>query len=189
MCCIQPAKSGHVPTGMHPFCRVKSAQHLTIAGKFLHFLVMTTVTPSFMPRVGVLALVRHGQNVLLVRRANAPDAGLWGFPGGRVEAGETLFQAAERELREETGLTAQALQTVDVFDSLHHTPDGTLAFHYVIVAVLCEENTPHPTEPHAADDALEARWLSYDEVRTLGPKACTRLFELTQKIIPAPQTH
>lgn len=140
-----------------------------------------------MPRVGVLALVRHGRNVLLVRRANPPDAGLWGFPGGRVEAGETLFHAAERELKEETGLTARALRTVEVFDSLHHTPDGTLAFHYVIVAVLCEDTAPAPTPPEAADDALDARWFSYEDVSTLGPAACTRLFELTQKIMPAPE--
>ncbi|GAN69600.1 hypothetical protein AOR01nite_19590 [Acetobacter orleanensis] len=139
-----------------------------------------------MPRVGVLALVRHGQNVLLVRRANAPDAGLWGFPGGRVEAGETLFEAAERELKEETGLTAHASKTVEVFDSLHHTPDGTLAFHYVIIAVLCEESTPTPTTPTASDDALEARWFSYEDVSLLGSKACARLFELTQKIITDP---
>lgn len=142
-----------------------------------------------MPRVGVLALVRHSQNILLVRRANAPDAGLWGFPGGRVEAGETLFQAAERELREETDLKAHALKTVDVFDSLHHNPDGTLAFHYVIIAVLCEETAPHTTMPQAGDDALEARWFSYDEVRNLGPKACGRLLELTQKIMPEAPAH
>ncbi|WP_252346721.1 NUDIX hydrolase [Acetobacter sp. P1H12_c] len=155
--------------------------------KFLHFLSMISASPPLMPRVGVLALVRHGRNVVLVRRANAPDAGLWGFPGGRVEAGETLFQAAERELREETGLNARALQTVDVFDSIHRTPEGTLAFHYVIIAVLCEETARHPTAPHAADDALEARWFSYEDVQALGPKACARLFELTQKIIPPRQ--
>lgn len=147
---------------------------------------MMMTSPSVMPRVGVLALVRHGQTVLLVRRANPPDAGLWGFPGGRVEAGETLFQAAERELKEETGLTATALQTVEVFDSLHHKPDGTLAFHYVIIAVLCEDTAPTPTPPKAADDALDARWFSYEEVRALGPLACARLFDLTQKIIPDP---
>lgn len=137
-----------------------------------------------MPRVGVLALVRNGRNVLLIRRANPPDAGLWGFPGGRVEAGETLFQAAERELLEETGLKARALKTVDVFDSLHRTPEGALTFHYVIVAVLCEDPQPHTIPPQAGDDALEARWFSYDAISALGAQACARLFELTQKIMP-----
>ncbi len=40
---------------------------------------------------------------MLVRRANPPDAGLWGFPGGKIEFGETVKDAAMRELREETG--------------------------------------------------------------------------------------
>jgi 8-oxo-dGTP diphosphatase len=59
-----------------------------------------------LPAVSV-AIVR-GDSVLLVKRARQPSQGLYAFPGGKVEAGETLEQAAKRELLEETGLRANA---------------------------------------------------------------------------------
>ena len=56
------------------------------------------------PVAAVLGVIVHESRVLLVRRSNPPDAGFWGFPGGKIEAGETLEQAAIREVKEETGL-------------------------------------------------------------------------------------
>ncbi len=63
------------------------------------------------PAVSV-ALVR-GERVLLVKRARAPSQGLYAFPGGKVEPGETLESAARRELLEETGLRAAALRPLE----------------------------------------------------------------------------
>lgn len=151
----------------------------------LHYRAMNAPPLPVLPRVGVLAIVRRGCNFLLVRRANAPDAGLWGFPGGKVEGGETFFRAAERELMEETSLQAHATSLVDVFDSLHYAPDGTLAFHYLILAVLCTEPQPALTTPIAGDDAREVRWFSYEEIAQLGPKASARLHTLAKTIMQA----
>ncbi|MBO1324893.1 NUDIX hydrolase [Acetobacter sp. TBRC 12305] len=144
---------------------------------------MTPITPPPAPRLGVLSVVRRDDSFLLVRRAKAPDAGLWGFPGGKVEAGETLFAAAQRELLEETALHARATRIVSVFDSLHHTPDGTLAFHYVIVVIRCAEPQTGQATLRAGDDALEAQWFTHDAIRQMGSKASARLLELVERIM------
>lgn len=61
------------------------------------------------PVLAVSVALLRGDSVLLVRRGRAPSRGLYAFPGGRVEPGETLEQAARRELAEETGMAAAAL--------------------------------------------------------------------------------
>ena len=111
------------------------------------------------PVPATLGVVFRDDRVLLVRRANPPDAGKWGFPGGKIEWGETIAAAAEREIREETGIQAVYRQTftaVDCFDGPTDKPHQ----HFVLVAALC---TWIAGEPAAGDDALEARWFSPEE--------------------------
>jgi 8-oxo-dGTP diphosphatase len=108
------------------------------------------------PVVAVLAVVIRDGQVLLVQRANPPDAGLWGFPGGKVEYGETLLQAAERELLEETGVSATAQAVITALDAWDHGTDGLLRQHFVLIAVRCLWQAGTPL---AADDALDARWV------------------------------
>ena len=67
------------------------------------------------PQVAVGAIVINDGRVLLVKRSQPPSKGLWAIPGGRVELGETLKQAAEREIIEETGLTIRAGDPVYTF--------------------------------------------------------------------------
>lgn len=57
--------------------------------------------------VGAVVLDARGR-LLLIRRGNEPGRGLWSVPGGRVEAGESVAAAVEREVREETGLAVRA---------------------------------------------------------------------------------
>ncbi|MDF3606884.1 NUDIX hydrolase [Paracoccus sp. DMF-8] len=115
----------------------------------------TTAAPSY-PRLAALAVVIRDGQVLLVRRKNPPDAGLWGFPGGHVEPGETALDAAARELVEETGVTARPLAYLDNVDVIQHGEDGTLRFHFLLAAVLCDYLEGFPV---AGDDALEASWV------------------------------
>lgn len=105
------------------------------------------------PAVG--AVVLHEGAVLLVRRGRAPARGVWAVPGGRVELGETLAEAAEREVREETGVSVRAGEPIWSFDSVIRDKEGRVSFHYVIVDLLADYVAG---EPRAQDDALEARW-------------------------------
>jgi 8-oxo-dGTP diphosphatase len=109
------------------------------------------------PVVGVLALVPRGDTVLLARRANPPDEGLWGFPGGRLELGESLADGAARELREETGVAAEFDRALDVFEVIRRDAAGSLQMHFVLVAMAGRFLSG---EPRAGDDALDAAWMS-----------------------------
>jgi len=118
------------------------------------------------PIPAVLAVVIRNGQVLLVQRANPPDAGLWGFPGGKVEYGETLLHAAERELLEETGVRATAQGVTGAVDAWDRTQDGQLRQHFILIAVRCAWQAG---EPCAADDALDARWVALDTMETALP--------------------
>lgn len=128
---------------------------------------MSAASPDHPPRPNhpvrpipaTLGVVFREGRVLLVRRANPPDAGKWGFPGGKIEWGETVVQAAEREILEETGVTAAAKRVFTAVDC-YDRRDGGLHQHFILIAVLCEWKGGSPA---AGDDALEARWFSPEE--------------------------
>ena len=113
------------------------------------------------PVLGVLAVVAEGDRVLLVKRGKEPDLGLWGYPGGHVENGETLAEAALRELDEETGVAAVADGQLATIDLIRRDDTGQVTRHYVLVAVRCRYVSG---EPVAADDAADARWFPVAEV-------------------------
>lgn len=116
--------------------------------------------PDF-PRLAALAVLIRGGHVLLVQRKNPPDAGLWGFPGGHVEPGETALDAAARELAEETGVIATPRAYLDNIDVILRDPDGGLRFHFLLAAVVCDHVSGDPV---AADDALAADWVAVQDV-------------------------
>ncbi|MGI4745036.1 MAG: NUDIX hydrolase [Janthinobacterium lividum] len=134
------------------------------------------------PVAAVIAVVALQSQVLLVRRANPPDQGLWGFPGGRVEAGETMFAAVERELLEETGIHARAERLVDAFDLLDHAPDGTLRAHFVLLVIACTWIDGTPT---AGDDALDAAWFAMNALHDNDPRFSTRVAAIARKVLEA----
>jgi ADP-ribose pyrophosphatase len=116
------------------------------------------------PKVGVGAIVLKDDKVLLIRRGVAPSKGMWAVPGGLLKLGETLQEGVERETLEETGVTVKAKQPVYTFDFLEKDDNGCFRFHYVIVDLLAEYVCG---KAKAADDALEARWVSAEMLESL----------------------
>jgi len=134
------------------------------------------------PQVGVGAVLVRDGCVLLVKRASPPSQGMWAIPGGRVELGETLQHAAERELREETGIIARAGAPIYTFDVIQHDEAGQVRFHYVIVDLWMEYVAG---EVRAGDDAAEARWITYQDLGVLPIHPATRAL-LEQIMAPHP---
>lgn len=126
------------------------------------------------PRVAVGAVVIHQGRVLMVRRAQSPSRGRWSVPGGVVELGESLQQAAEREVFEETGIRIRALKPVFTFDHIHRDDQGRIAYHYVVIDLAAEYLSG---EPVPGDDAAEAGWLTPAELDRLpvGPRTLKML--------------
>ncbi len=123
------------------------------------------------PQVGVGALVVEQGRVLLVQRGRPPGAGLWAIPGGRQHLGETLRQAAEREILEETGVTIRATVPIYTCEHIEREANGSVRYHYVIVDLGAEYVGG---EPRAGDDASAARWVAWSELAGLPLNATTR---------------
>jgi mutator protein MutT len=116
------------------------------------------------PIVAAGAVIVEQGRVLVVKRAAEPLQGHWSIPGGAVELGETLRQAAAREAREETGLAVEAGELLGVFDSVYRDSCGRIQYHYVLVEFLCRRLGG---ELRAASDVTAARWISPAELPEL----------------------
>jgi ADP-ribose pyrophosphatase YjhB (NUDIX family) len=107
------------------------------------------------PLLGVSVAVRRDDRILLVKRGKPPLKGFWSLPGGLVEAGETLADAAARELGEETGIAANAFEAVDRAEIIVRDQDGRVDRHYVLIVFAARYVSG---EAHAADDAEAVAW-------------------------------
>lgn len=113
------------------------------------------------PIVAVLAVVLRDERALIVQRAQQPNAGRWGFPGGVLELGETVAEGAMRELLEETGIVAEPAGTLTVNDAISRDAEGRVQFHYTLIAV---HGIWQSGEGVAADDAADVAWASRADI-------------------------
>jgi ADP-ribose pyrophosphatase len=101
--------------------------------------------------------------VLLVRRANPPHQGRWSLPGGSLEIGETVEQAAVRETREETGVEVRPGMVIWVADYIEKG-GNRVRWHYVLIDVLCHYLRG---EPFPESDASNAKFVEMRELTEL----------------------
>jgi ADP-ribose pyrophosphatase YjhB (NUDIX family) len=118
------------------------------------------------PLVGVGVFVLRGDLCLIARRGHEPSYGAWSVPGGRVELGESLREAALRELAEECGpdLRVDLKGIGAALDRISVDGEGRTSYHFVLLDFVAEHVSGEPT---AGSDALEVRWAPVDEVAGL----------------------
>ncbi len=115
------------------------------------------------PRPAVAVVVVRKGKVLMVLRGNPPAENTWSLPGGSIELGEEVAEAAVREVREETSLVVEALGPVTCEDAIYRD-GGRIRFHYVIIYVAARYVSG---EVRAGDDARDAGFFSLDELREM----------------------
>lgn len=116
------------------------------------------------PTLGVSTLVRRDGAVLLVKRGRPPLEGQWALPGGHVEGGERLAEAAAREVLEETAVTVDNLRQIDLAEIILRSESGGVASHHVLVVFRADHRAG---EPKASDDAAVARFVPDAEIAGL----------------------
>ena len=129
------------------------------------------------PQVGVGAVVFRNGAVLLVERRNPPCSNEWAIPGGKVRLGETLQQAAEREILEETGIRIKAGEPVYAFDLIERDTTGNVQWHYAIIDLEAEYLGG---EVRAGDDAAAAAWFRPEDLARITLNTTTRKLLRTQ---------
>ncbi|MDA8870877.1 NUDIX domain-containing protein [Rhizobiaceae bacterium] len=116
------------------------------------------------PLLGVATAVWRGDKVLLVRRRAAPAAGLWAMAGGLVDLGETLGEAAKREVREETRLEIEAPTFVTTNEIILRDANDKVERHFVLAIHTAVSASGLAV---AGDDAAAVGWFTLEEALAL----------------------
>jgi ADP-ribose pyrophosphatase YjhB (NUDIX family) len=120
------------------------------------------------PVVGVGAVIVRDGRALLVQRAHEPRKGEWSLPGGLVHLGESLADAARREVREETGLEIELGPIIETFDRVHRDHEGRVRYHFVIIDFVCWSSSGDAV---AGSDAQAVAWVTAGEIDDYGVNA------------------
>jgi 8-oxo-dGTP diphosphatase len=117
-----------------------------------------------LPMVSVQALVIKEGRILLQKRLKEPSKGKWSIPGGRIELGETVYEAAKREVLEECSIEVEIERVLDVADSIIRDEEGRISYHFVLIYLLARYKGG---DVKAQSDAEDARWVTTDELAEL----------------------
>ena len=116
------------------------------------------------PMVGVHALVFNEGRILLAKRSKEPSKGKWSIPGGKVELGEPIFEAAEREVLEECSIKIEIECILDVADFIIRDDNGCVKYHFVLIYLLGRHVSG---ELKAKSDADDCGWFTTEELAGL----------------------
>lgn len=108
-------------------------------------------------------VVWKDDHVLLIQRGKEPRRGEWSIPGGSHDVGETVREAAVREVMEETGVTIRLGPIVDVIDTIRLDAAGRVQTHFTLTDFAA---TWVAGEPVAGDDAMNAEFVPFEEALT-----------------------
>lgn len=102
------------------------------------------------------AIIFRRQDILLIERGREPLKGYWSLPGGLVEPGERLEEAARREVLEETSLRVRSLARFEIFERIMRDAKNRIEYHYVLIDFVCkvESGSPRP-----GDDVSQVEWV------------------------------
>jgi ADP-ribose pyrophosphatase YjhB (NUDIX family) len=116
------------------------------------------------PLIGAGILAIENGKVLLIKRGNEPNKGLWSIPGGLVKLGESPEEAAIREFKEETGLNAIIEKLLGIFNIVIKDNEGKIKYHYIVVDYL---GKVIGGELKPGSDVLDAKWFDISELKNI----------------------
>lgn len=114
------------------------------------------------PVAAVSVLIKSGGKVLLIKRRFDPGSSKWSVPGGLIELGETVREAALREVYEETGLTVRLDKLLNVVDYIEMDEKGAIRFHYILICFSAYVNGAFSINP--SEEVAAVIWVEESEV-------------------------
>ncbi len=123
------------------------------------------------PKVAVGAIVLKDGEILLVKRRFNPSSGRWALPGGHVEPGESLEEAAVRELKEETGLRAVNVIPYAITEYIEVGERNDLMYHYIMFDYLIDVE---PSNPVPNEESLDIGFFPLKDALRLNLTVTTR---------------
>lgn len=133
------------------------------------------------PHIGVGVMLVRNNKLLLVKRKYDPDAGYWSIPGGHLDLGEGVQDAAVREVYEETGLKTKIIKLAGIIDKIMRDKIGKIEYHYVLINYFVEQIEGGLDQPPIAnDDALDAKFVPIKELKEY--KLTESLIELLKQL-------
>ena len=132
------------------------------------------------PIAAVGAVVFKNGKILTIKRGQEPNKGKWSIPGGRIELGETAYEAAQREVREECSIEVEIERVLDSANNIIRDADGRIKYHFVIIDFLARYTSG---EIKAQTDAEECKWVTPQEMTELDLTPILREMLTRQRIL------